>query len=306
MNIGPRCGVVLVATSLVCGATLGCHRESAEIQQLVAATVQSNESLKPKVALLRTTLSGLQMGADELANQVPGGQEFRSKLLATEEVLGVTDARLRWIGGQLEAAQAPGKKKEEVTALADQVASAAADLEQVGKSAFELAHERARLERIGALYKAPYERALSTGYRVKAATDGVEAHLIDLIQDPQKKVDKTTLFDFDRLPFLAGGADLDLPKSKSQLDNVVEILRAYPAVKLKIGGHTDNAGPAVRNKKVSLDRAQVVRTALIQMGVSPARLEAEGYGSEHPVCPANDSQFCQAQNRRITAHVTAK
>jgi outer membrane protein OmpA-like peptidoglycan-associated protein len=306
MNIDRHCRVVLVATSLVCGATLGCHRESAETQQLLAATVQSYESLKPKVAGLQTTLAGIHKGVDEIANQIPGGQEFRSKVLATEEVLGVTDARMRWLSGQLQAAKTPDKKKEEVTALADQVTGAAADLEQVGKSAFELTHEKARLETLGALYKAPYERVLSTGYRVKAATTGVEAHLLDFIQDPKKKIDKTTLFDFDRLFFLGAGADIDFLKSKSQLDNVVEILRAFPTVKLKIGGHTDNAGPAARNKKLSTDRAQAVRTALIQMGVAPARLEAEGYGSEHPECPANDSQFCQAQNRRITAHVTAK
>ena len=305
MNIGPRCGVVLIAASLAWGATLGCHRESAETQQLLASAVQAYEPLKPKVTQLRATLTGIQKGADELANQVPGGQEFRSKLMTTEEVLGVADARIRWMGGKLEAAKTSGKP-EEVKELVNQVKTATADLEQVNTSAFELVHERSRLERIGALYKAPYERELSTGYRVKAATEGVEAHLLDFIQDPKKKADKTTSFDFDRLLFLGGGADIDFPKSKSQLDNVVQILRAYPALKLKLGGYMDNAGPAARNKKLSVDRAQAVRTALIQMGTSPARLEAEGYGSEHPLCPANDSEFCQAQNRRITAHVTAK
>jgi outer membrane protein OmpA-like peptidoglycan-associated protein len=306
MNVGPRWGVVLVATSLVWGASLGCHRERAETQQMLAAAVKSYEPLKPKVDLLRTTLSGIHKGADQLAGEVPGGQEFRSKLLTTDEVLGVADARIRWIGGQLAAAQTSGKKKEEIAELVNQVRTADADLEQVSKSAFDLLHEKARLERLGALYKAPYERVLSTGYRLKAATEGVEAHLIDFIEDPQRKVDKTTSFAFDRLLFVSGSADIDFPKSKSQLDNVVEILRAYPAVKLKLGGYTDNVGPAARNKKLSTDRAQAVRAALVQMGVRPARLEAEGYGSEHPVCPANDSEFCQAQNRRLTAHVTTK
>jgi outer membrane protein OmpA-like peptidoglycan-associated protein len=306
MNIGPRCGVVLVAATLGWGATLGCHRESAEAQQMLAAAVASYEPLKPKVAMLQTTLAGIQKGADELASQVPGGQEFRAKLLATEEVLGVADARVKWLGGELEAAKTSAKTKEEVAALANQVAGAGADLEQVNKSAFELTHEKPRLERIGALYKAPYERVLSSGYRVKAATQGVEAHLIGFIQDPEKKVDKTTSFDFDRLQFLGQGAEIDFPKSRSQLDNVVGILGAYPVVKLKIGGYTDSAGPAARNRKLSADRAQAVRTALIQMGVSPARLEAEGHGSEHPVCPANDSEFCRAQNRRIAVQVTAK
>jgi K(+)-stimulated pyrophosphate-energized sodium pump len=75
-------------------------------------------------------------------------------------------------------------------------------------------------------------------------------------------------------------------------------------VKLRIGGYTDS-GPAARTKEQSTNRAEAVRTALIQMGVTPGRLEAHGYGAERPVCPANDSEFCRAQNRRIAVQVTA-
>jgi K(+)-stimulated pyrophosphate-energized sodium pump len=41
------------------------------------------------------------------------------------------------------------------------------------------------------------------------------------------------------------------------------------------------------------------------MGIKPPRLEAQGYGAEHPLCPANDTEFCRAQNRRIAVQVTA-
>ena len=84
-----------------------------------------------------------------------------------------------------------------------------------------------------------------------------------------------------------------------------KILKAYPAVKLTIGAYTD-AGPVARNKKLSTDRAQAIRTALIQMGVKPTRLDEQGYGAEHPVCPANDTEFCRARNRRSAVQVTAK
>jgi outer membrane protein OmpA-like peptidoglycan-associated protein len=305
MNVGPRCGVVLIATSLVMGATLGCHRGEPETPVTAALPLESYEILKPKVAELQKTLADVHQGTDEIAAEIPGGQEFRAKLLATEEVLGVTAARMNWLGGELEAAKTPGKKPEEIAQLADQVKGTAADLAQVNSSALELMHEKARLQRVGALLKAPYEQVLSTGYRVKASTSGLEAHLIAFIQDPKKKVDKATWFDFDRLVFLTESADIDFPKSRSQLENVVAILKAYPRVKLKIGAYTD-AGPVARNKKLSTDRAQMVRTALIQMGVTPTRLEEEGFGAEHPLCPANDSEFCRAQNRRVAVHVTAK
>ncbi len=305
MNVGPRCGFALIATSLMLGATLGCHRQKSEAQVTPALPVESYEALGPKVAALQKMLADVHKGTDEIAASIPGGREFRAKLLTTEEVLGVADARMRWLGGELEAGKTSAKKKEEIADLSDQVTKTAADLTQVNTAALELMHEKARLQRVGALLKAPYEQVLSTGYRVKAATSGVEAQLISFIRDPKKKVDKTTWFDFDRLVFLAESADIDFPNSRSQLENVAEILEAYPAVKLKIGAYTD-AGPAARNKKLSTARAQTVRTALIQMGVAPGRLDEEGFGAEHPICPANDSEFCRAQNRRTAVHVTAK
>lgn len=303
MNVGSRCEVFLIATSLAWTAALGCHRESAETQQLVAAAARAYEPLKPKLAQLQTTLAGLHKDADRIATQVPGGQPFREKLLAADEVLGTTDARVRWLGGEIEAAKAKrDAKKEEVAVLADQVTKTSADLDQVNAVAVDLTHENARLERVGALMKAPYERVLPTGYRIKAASSGIEAHLIEAIQ---KKGDAGGWIDFDRLLFTGESADIDFPQSRSQLQNVAEILKAYPAVKVKIGGYTDNAGPAAHGKKLSTDRAQAVRTALIQMGLQPARVEAEGYGSAHPICPANDTEFCRARNRRIAVQVTA-
>ncbi len=308
MNVPLRCGVLLIATSLIAGATLGCHRESHESEQLLAEVVNSFQPLAPRAAELQATLADLHKGVDELATAAPGGQEFRAKLLTAEEVLGVADARTKWLGGEIdEAAKTPGKKKEEIAALADQVTKTAADLGQVGAVTLDLTHEKARLTRVAALLKAPYERELPGGYRIKAASSGIEANLIGFIQDSQdtkKKVDKKSWYDFDRLELIGESADIDFPKSRSQLQNVVEILKAYPTVKLKIGGYMD-AGPAERTERVSTNRAQAVRTALIQMGVKPDRLEAQGYGSQHPICPKNDTEFCRAQNRRIAVQVTA-
>ena len=310
MNVGSRCAVRLIATSLMIAATLGCHRQKPEAQATAGLPMEAYETLKPKVAELQKMLADVHTGTDEIAAQIPGGQEFRAKVLATDEVLGVADARMRWLGGELDAAKAAAstaspKKQEEIADLSDQVTKTAADLAQVNTAALELMHEKARLQRVGALLKAPYESVLPTGYRVKAATSGIEAQLIAFIQDRKKKIDKTAWVDFDRLVFITESADIDFPSSESQLENLVEILKAYPAVKLKIGAFTD-AGPAARNKKLSTDRAQMVRTALIQMGVTPRRLDAEGFGAEHPVCPANDSEFCRAQNRRTAVQVTAK
>jgi OmpA-OmpF porin, OOP family len=153
---------------------------------------------------------------------------------------------------------------------------------------------------------AAFMNKLSTGFDIKGATDGIESQLIGFIGDAAKPVDKTTWFNFDRLTFATGGADLDMATSTEQLTNIAEILKAFPNLTLKIGGYTDNVGKPDANKKVSQARAETVMKALVGMGVDGKRLEAEGYGPQFPVCEANDTDECKAKNRRIAVRVTAK
>ncbi len=45
---------------------------------------------------------------------------------------------------------------------------------------------------------------------------------------------------------------------------------------------------------------------LVKLGVNASNIKAEGYGPEHPICPANDTPVCQAQNRRVDIRITNK
>jgi outer membrane protein OmpA-like peptidoglycan-associated protein len=306
MKIGFRSGATLVALSVICsGMTAGCNREKKETAQLLTDTVRSYQELHPKLAELKAALHGLHEDVETLAARVPAGADMRSRYFNADEVLGVLDAKLKWLSGEIENARRD-LKKDQVVSLRVAIAQTANDMGQVNKVIVELTHERGRLQQVAALLQAPYERRLPTGYLVKAAKDGVESHLIDFIEDSDKKPDKSSWFDFDRLMFASAGADLDILGSRSQLDNVVQILRAYPDVKLEIGAFTDNKGAVASNKKLSAARAQAVRKVLIASGVNPDRLTAEGYGPRNPVCPANDTEACKARNRRIAALVTAK
>jgi outer membrane protein OmpA-like peptidoglycan-associated protein len=150
-----------------------------------------------------------------------------------------------------------------------------------------------------------FKKTLPSGVALNAPMGGIENQLVDFIEDASKVVDKTTWFNFDRLTFETGRAALDMTKSAEQLNNVAEIMKAYPNVELKIGGYTDNVGNAAGNMKLSEARAKATMAELVKLGVAEARMKAEGYGDQHPVA-SNDTEEGRAQNRRIAVRVTKK
>ncbi|TPG58683.1 OmpA family protein [Hymenobacter nivis] len=148
------------------------------------------------------------------------------------------------------------------------------------------------------------ELKLADGTALRVPANGVEKRLVAFIDDKDKAVDKTTWFSLDRLLFQTGTSDL-LPDSQEQLANVAAILKAYPAVKLKLGGYTDSRGNAAANLKLSGQRAAAVKAQLEGLGVASGRLDSEGYGVAHPVA-SNDTPDGRQQNRRVDVRVTAK
>lgn len=149
-----------------------------------------------------------------------------------------------------------------------------------------------------------FRRTLPSGYAIAVADSGVERQLIVALDDPNRPLDDSTWFDFDRLLFETGSAVLK-PESRAQLRDVAEILKAYPTATVKIGGYTDNTGDPTANVELSQARAASVVNELIALGVPAARLSSEGYGEAHPVA-SNDTETGRAQNRRIALRLTAR
>ncbi|MGH1486467.1 MAG: OmpA family protein [Cellvibrionaceae bacterium] len=145
---------------------------------------------------------------------------------------------------------------------------------------------------------------LPSGTDLNIPEFGIENKLIQFIEDDSRPIDKTTWFSFDRIGFDTSKADLTLD-SREQIRNIAEIMRAYPNVKLKIGGYTDNTGSLAFNQTLSDERAKSVMNSLISQGVTQDRLSAEGYGPQFPVA-SNETEEGRAKNRRIDIRVTEK
>ncbi|HCA05971.1 sodium-translocating pyrophosphatase [Chryseobacterium sp.] len=142
----------------------------------------------------------------------------------------------------------------------------------------------------------------------KIITLGEGSRLFQLYNSVQQKdqtiIDPNNWYTVENLYFQTGSSDLKAG-SELQLNNLAEILNAYPNLKIKLGGYTDNTGNEESNQKLSNLRAQTAKLKLLELGIPSDRVEAEGYGSQHPVCEANDTDECKAKNRRIDVRVLA-
>lgn len=97
--------------------------------------------------------------------------------------------------------------------------------------------------------------------------------------------------------FATGKATIE-PDSFTTLDAAAAALKATKDVRIEVAGHTDNAGTADANLRLSQQRAEAVAAALVERGVAAGRLAAKGYGQTVPVAD-NRTEEGRARNRRV-------
>jgi OmpA-OmpF porin, OOP family len=89
------------------------------------------------------------------------------------------------------------------------------------------------------------------------------------------------------------------PDSAPAIAEIVKLLRADPALKIFVVGHTDYLGAFDYNVKLSRERAAAVVEALVKKhGIAASRLASFGAGPTAPVA-SNDSDLGRARNRRV-------
>ncbi len=90
--------------------------------------------------------------------------------------------------------------------------------------------------------------------------------------------------------------------SRGVLDTVGADLKKYPRLKIELQGHTDSSGSDKHNLSLSQQRADAVRTYLMEQGVPATRLIARGYGEGQPI-EDNTTEAGRALNRRVVMYV---
>ena len=103
------------------------------------------------------------------------------------------------------------------------------------------------------------------------------------------------------LHFSSGQATIQ-SSSFEMLNELASYLVRKNTMKIRVEGHTDDAGSETSNQELSTKRANAVRQYLIKKGVPTARISALGYGEAHPMAE-NTTPQGRALNRRTEIHV---
>ena len=129
---------------------------------------------------------------------------------------------------------------------------------------------------------------------------GGDVYYSPLVKNPQGGDTLALYFEFDE--------DQINPRTRRQLDIITHILRADPAKKITLSGHTDALGTVHYNNQLSARRAATVHDFLAAAGVSPSQIITFAKGASQPRRPnvtdsGHDDPIGRRANRRTEIYL---
>ena len=127
--------------------------------------------------------------------------------------------------------------------------------------------------------------------RTAASADHVENRYGELLKLQPPRAMSITLYFNTRSTELA-------PRSKADLAEVREKIKAFPAGEVVVIGHADRVGTTEANDALSLKRAAAIRDMLVQLGMAREIIEVVGRGEREPLIHTADG-VSEERNRRV-------
>lgn len=137
---------------------------------------------------------------------------------------------------------------------------------------------------------------VNDGTEVSRGTNPLDA-ADDVEKKEEKKMEVGEIIVLEGVNFETNSANLT-GESEQILQTSLKYMLAHPLESYEISGHTDSRGTREKNIRLSKDRAESVKTWLVNRGIDASRLTTEGYGPDRPVAP-NDTQDNMYKNRRV-------
>lgn len=316
MFVRSRFSIAPIVVSLLVSTVWlgGCHKKEQPKQEQksvdtpeIAAAKRSLEEIKTQYGEVAVAFSDLHHRLDALPQDLDGLAELRAKFFSNDETRGLFSAKLAWVASRIDAAQKSGKA-EDLASAKTALQQASGDLRLFNGQRIGLIHELSRLDHVLELRSknsaaaTAYKHTLPSGYELKAAEGGVEQQLLTFIEDPKKKLDKTSWFDFDRIAFGDSSPELNLELSEGQLENLAAILNAYPKLELQLGGYSDASNPG--NQRLTKARALMTKAELIRLKVAGERLHYAD--TDQPTCHLDDAEACRMLYGSVALRVSTK
>lgn len=106
---------------------------------------------------------------------------------------------------------------------------------------------------------------------------------------------KSIFFDYDKY-FLKG-------ESKVRLDQLFEVMIAYPDYKVELSAHTDSKGSTAYNEDLAMKRAQAAKDYLLKKGLSSTRIEISTFGEYLPIAKNDKNGTDLPSGRKLNRRV---
>ena len=110
------------------------------------------------------------------------------------------------------------------------------------------------------------------------------------------QVAATIHFDYDAFAIRSG--------DESNMRTKADIMRANPALRIRVVGHADERGSDEYNLALGMRRAVAAKDYLVRLGIDAGRIDVASLGEEVPLDPSSNESAWQ-QNRRDEFEITA-
>lgn len=207
----------------------------------------------------------------------------------------VADAAAQRSKVQLQARTEEADQARQQAALAQQ----SAEEKSAALAAANAASEQDRIRLAAAAAEAEAARQQAANAQANAAQDQARLQELQAQMDElqAKKTERGMVITLGDVLFDSGKAKLKSGGLRN-VQKLATFLNKYPQRKVQIEGFTDSVGNESYNQGLSEQRANVVRAALLDMGIPSDRVNTRGYGESLPVA-SNDNKTGRQLNRRV-------
>src|SRR5215471_2485385 len=177
--------------------------------------------------------------------------------------------------------------------------AAEAQAQQSRAMAAQLERDKAAAETARLAAEAQAQQARAAAEQAKREHDALRDQLRQQLNQvlETRETARGLIVNLSDVLFDTGSAVLK-PGTREKLARVAGILLLHPELKLQVEGHTDSVGGADLNQRLSENRAESVRSYLVQQGIGSNAVATKGFGDSQPVA-SNDTAAGRQQNRRV-------